>query len=271
MTLGMQGHSSAGRFFGRTAIVTAGGAGIGEAIAFEWSRAGGRAVIGDIDQASAQRVAAAICAEGGEALGLPMDVNQPDAIKSIIDAALVTFGGSVNALFNVAGASLAKRVDEMSDSDWYGVLDLNLTSIYRCSKHVIPLMRQNGGGAIVNIASTAGVMAENRCAAYSASKSGALMLTRNMAMDYAADHIRVNAVCPGSTMTPRIKGWLDRHPGHDDLMDKLCPMKRYARPEEIAKPAVFLASDDASYITGASLLVDGGLTAGVRFSIFEDA
>jgi NAD(P)-dependent dehydrogenase (short-subunit alcohol dehydrogenase family) len=132
-------------------------------------------------------------------------------------------------------------------------------------------MRRNGGGAIVNVASTAGIMAENRCSAYTAAKGGALLLTRNMAMDYASDRIRVNAICPGSTMTPRIQAWLDRYPGHDNLMDKLCPMKRYADPEEIAKPAVFLASDDASYITGASLVVDGGLTAGIRFSIFEDA
>jgi NAD(P)-dependent dehydrogenase (short-subunit alcohol dehydrogenase family) len=259
------------RFAGRTAIVTAAGAGIGEAIAREWGLGGGRTVVGDIDQASAQRVAAEICDDGGQAVGMQMDVNQSNAINSVIETALATFGGSIDALFNVAGASLAKRVDEMDDADWYRVLDLNLTSIYRCSKQVIPLMRNKGGGAIVNISSTAGVMAENRCSAYSAAKGGVLLLTRNMAMDYAADGIRVNAVCPGSTMTPRIKAWLERHPGHDDLMDRICPMKRYARPEEIAKPAVFLASDDASYITGASLVVDGGLTAGIHFSIFEDA
>jgi meso-butanediol dehydrogenase/(S,S)-butanediol dehydrogenase/diacetyl reductase len=259
------------RFDGRTAIVTAGGAGIGEAIAQEWYRGGGRVVVGDLDRASAQRVAAAIRADGGQALGLPMDVNKPDSVKSLINAALITFGGTINVLFNVAGGSLAKRVDEMADEDWYRVLDLNLTSIYRCSKHVIPFMRRNGGGAIVNVASTAGIMAENRCSAYSAAKGGALLLTRNMAMDYAADNIRVNAICPGSTMTPRIQAWLDAYPGHENLMDTICPMKRYAQPEEIAKPAVFLASDDASYITGASLVVDGGMTAGVRFSIFEDA
>jgi len=263
--------SGGGKLSGRTALITAGGAGIGEAIALEWSRAGGRSVIGDIDPLAAQAVADAIRAEGGEAIGLRMDVNQPDAILALIDAAAGAFGGGVDALFNVAGGSLAKRVDEMSDEDWYRVLDLNLTSIYRCSKHVIPVMRRAGGGAIVNIASTAGVAAENRCSAYTAAKGGVLLLTRNMAMDFATANIRVNAVCPGSTMTPRIQGWLDRHPGHEDLMDQVCPMKRYAHPEEIAKPAVFLASDDASYITGASLVVDGGLTAGVRFSIFEDA
>jgi len=271
MTSPTSDRGGAGKLSGRNAIITAGGAGIGEAIALEWSRAGGRSVVGDIDPLAAQAVADAIRAEGGDAIGLRMDVNQPDAILELIDAAAGAFGGGVDALFNVAGGSLAKRVDEMGDEDWYRVLDLNLTSIYRCSKHVIPLMRQAGGGAIVNIASTAGIAAENRCSAYTAAKGGVLSLTRNMAMDFAAANIRVNAICPGSTMTPRIQGWLDRHPGHEDLMDRLCPMKRYGRPEEIAKPAVFLASDDASYITGASLVVDGGMTSGVRFSIFEDA
>jgi NAD(P)-dependent dehydrogenase (short-subunit alcohol dehydrogenase family) len=258
------------RFCGRTAIVTAAGAGIGEAIAYEWSWGGGRTVVADLDRSSAQRVAEAIRQEGGDAIGLPMDVTQPDAVQSLINAGLVTFGGTIDALFNVAGASLPKRVDEMDDEDWYRVMDLNLTSIYRCSKHVIRLMRRNGGGVIINVASTAGIMAENRCAAYTAAKGGVLLLTRNMAMDYARDNIRVNAICPGSTMTPRIKAWLDRYPGHDGLIETLIPMKRYARPGEIAKPAVFLASDDASYITGATLVVDGGMTAGIRFSIFED-
>jgi NAD(P)-dependent dehydrogenase (short-subunit alcohol dehydrogenase family) len=256
---------------GQVAIVTAGGAGIGEAIAFEWCRRGGRAIVGDLDGNAARAVAETICAQEGEAIGFAMDVNQPDSIAELISAAERNFNGGLSALFNVAGGSLAKRVDEMEDHDWYRVIDLNLTSVYRCSKPAIAAMRKGGGGAIVNIASTAAIAAENRCSAYTAAKGGVVLLTRNMAIDFADANIRVNAVCPGSTMTPRIQGWLDRHPGHEDLMDRICPMKRYALPSEIAKPAVFLASDDASYITGASLVVDGGMTAGVRLSIFEDA
>ena len=255
---------------GRTAIVTAGGAGIGLTIASEWAAEGGAVVIGDLDGPAASTLAEQIRAQGGQAAGLGMDVTAPDAILPLLHAA-AEFSYPLHSLFNVAGASLAKRVDEMTDADWDGVLDLNLKSIYRCSKHVIPVLRRNGGGAIVNVASTAGILAENRCSAYTAAKGGAILLTRNMALDFAQDNIRVNAICPGSTMTPRIQGWLDRHPGHEDLMERLCPMKRYGRPEEMAKPAVFLASDGASYITGASLVIDGGMTAGVRFSIFEDA
>lgn len=265
------GRPAGGRsVFGRTAIVTAGGAGIGAAIAREWARCGGRAAIGDLDGGAARAVAEQIKAAGGEAVALPMDVAQPDAAAPLIIGAIAAFG-EVDTLFNVAGVNLPKRVDEMDDPDWYRIIDVNLTSVYRCSKQVIPFLRQHGGGAIVNVASTAGILAENRCAAYSAAKAGVINLTRNMAMDYAADGIRVNAVCPGSTMSPRIERYLRAYPGHDEMMTALSPMRRFGRPEEIARPAVFLASDDASYITGAALVVDGGMTAGTRMAIFEDA
>ncbi|WP_072751186.1 SDR family NAD(P)-dependent oxidoreductase [Rhodococcus maanshanensis] len=255
---------------GRTAIVTAAGAGIGRAIAIEWSSRGGSVVVADLKADAARSTAEEIERAGGESTWATVDVTDSEAMSGAVAAALEGYG-RIDALFNVAGASLPKRVDEMADSDWYRMIDINLTSVYRCSKHVIPELRRAGGGSIVNISSTAGILAENRCSAYSAAKGGVLLLTKNMAMDYAADGIRVNAVCPGSTMTPRIRDYLDRVPGHDSLLDDLCPMKRYAEPEEIARPAVFLASDEASYITGAVLAVDGGLTAGKHFAIFEDA
>jgi meso-butanediol dehydrogenase / (S,S)-butanediol dehydrogenase / diacetyl reductase len=265
-------HGSAGsrgRFDGQTCVVTAGGAGIGEAIAHEWSRGGGRTLVADLNGDTARRVADALRRDGGEAVGVAADVNAPEAVAAAVAAAVDAFGG-IDVLFNVAGVNLPKSVDEMDDADWYRILDTNLTSVYRYSKHVIPVLRDGGGGSIVNVASTAGILAENRCAAYSAAKGGVVLLTRNMAMDYARDNIRVNALCPGSTMTPRIKNHLIRHPGHESMMESLAPMKRFARPEEIARPAVFLASDDASYITGAALVVDGGMTAGIRFPIFDE-
>ncbi|MFE3052539.1 SDR family NAD(P)-dependent oxidoreductase [Nocardia sp. NPDC059239] len=255
---------------GRTAIVTAAGAGIGRAIAVEWTARGGSVVVADLHGDAARATARSITDAGGQSAWVAADVTDADAMPRVVATALDSFG-RIDALFNVAGASLPKRIDEMADSDWYRMIDINLTSVYRCSKFVIPELRRVGGGSIVNISSTAGLLAENRCSAYSAAKGGVLLLTKNMAMDYAADAIRVNAICPGSTMTPRIQDYLDRVPGHDSLLDGLCPMKRYAEPEEIARPAVFLASDEASYITGAVLAVDGGLTAGKHFAIFEDA
>ena len=252
------------RFEGRTAIVTAAGAGIGEAIARPWVASGGRALVADLDPAAASRVAAAI----GEARGLGADVKRLDDVRAMVAEAVKTFGG-LDALFNVAGINLPKTVEEISDDEWNHVVDTNLTSVYRCSKYALPEIRKRGG-AIVNVSSTAGILAENRCSAYSASKGGVVLLTRNMAMDYARHNVRVNAICPGGTMTPRIRAYLDKNPGHEHMLDTLCPMKRFAHPDEIAKPAVFLASDDASFITGAALVVDGGMTAGQYFSLFDE-
>jgi NAD(P)-dependent dehydrogenase (short-subunit alcohol dehydrogenase family) len=258
-----------GRFQGRAALVTAAGAGIGEAIALEWAAGGGMAVVADLDRSAAERVAESIRARGGEAIGVRTDVNDVAEIRGMVDAGVKEFGG-VDVLFNVAGVNMPKTVEEMEDRDWYHVVDTNLTSVYRCSKHALPEIKKRGGGAIVNVSSTAGVLAENRCAAYSASKGGVVLLTRNMAMDYARHDIRVNAVCPGGTMTPRIRGYLEKAPGHEEMISSLVPMKRFARPEEIAKPAVFLASDDASFITGAALVVDGGMTAGTYLRLFDE-
>lgn len=250
---------------GKVAFVTGAGAGIGQAIAVEWARRGGIPVVTDIDQDAARAVAAGIEQASGSAVALRLDVRDGDGIRSAFADALKATGG-LDVLFNVAGTNMPKNVEEMDEEDWYAIIDTNLTSVFRCSKLAIPEIRRRGGGAIVNVASIAGVMAENRCAAYTASKGGVVLLTRNMAMDFAADGIRVNAICPGSTRTPRIESYWRRTGKRGEPS---CPMKRYAEPEEIARPAVFLASPDASYVTGAVLVVDGGLTAGFRIPAFD--
>jgi NAD(P)-dependent dehydrogenase (short-subunit alcohol dehydrogenase family) len=197
-----------------------------------------------------------------------VDVRRADEIRNAV-AAAAGLGGGLDALFNVAGINIPKNVEQMEEDEWYDVIDTNLTAVYRSCKSGIGEMRKRGGGAIVNIASIAGVMAENRCGAYSASKGGVVLLTRNMAMDFARDHIRVNAICPGSTRTPRVEQYWRKSPtGKSELAD-MCPMGRSAEPEEIARPAIFLASSAASYITGAILVVDGGLTAGFRVPTFD--
>jgi len=266
---GKRSTTWARRFAGRAALVTASGAGIGEAIALEWATGRGSVVVADLLLEQAEGVAEAVGRGGGQARAVQMDVNDPGAAEQAVAEAVEAFG-RLDVLFNVAGVNLPKNVEEMDDIDWYRIVDTNLTSVYRCARQAIPVMRAHGGGAIVNVASTAGILAENRCAAYSASKGGVIQLTRNMALDFARDSIRVNAICPGSTMTPRIQSYLDRFPGHERMLESLAPMQRFAEPREIARPAVFLASDDASYITGAVLVVDGGLTAGTRFPIFDE-
>lgn len=249
----------------KIAFVTGAGVGIGRAIAVEWARRGGIALVSDMNGDDAGSVAAEIVGSGGRAHAFTVDVRDLDNIRSGMAAALETAGG-LDVLFNVAGTNLPKNVEELEDEEWHRIIDTNLTSVYRCAKLAIPEIRKRGGGAIVNTASIAGIMGENRCSSYVASKGGIVMLTRNMAMDFAPDGIRVNAICPGATRTPRIESYWKRA-GKQSVPD--CPMKRYAEPEEIALPAVFLASPDASYITGAALVVDGGMTAGFRIPSFD--
>lgn len=250
---------------GKVAFVTGAGAGIGRAIAHEWAKRGGIVVVTDADGDASQAVREEL---GAGHLSLALDVTLADAIPQALHQAVSGTGG-LDVLFNVAGSNLPKNAEEIEDHEWLHIMDVNLNSVYRCSKHAIPEIRKRGGGAIVNVASIAGIMAENRCSAYTASKGGVVLLTRNMAMDFAKDNIRVNAVCPGATMTPRIRSYIENEPEHKKELEEMCPMKRFADPEEIARPAVFLASSDASYVTGAALVVDGGLTSGFRIDAFD--
>jgi meso-butanediol dehydrogenase/(S,S)-butanediol dehydrogenase/diacetyl reductase len=255
-------------FSGKGALITGAGSGIGRSIAIDFALRGGIPLVTDRDPELANAVAAEIRASGGRAEARLLDVKNGDSIREAVEAT-VAFAGGLDVLFNVAGTNIPKNVENMDEDEWYTILDTNLSSVYRSCKHAIPHMRRRGGGAIVNVASIAGVMAENRCGAYSASKGGVVLLTKNMAMDFARDNIRVNAIAPGSTRTPRTERYWRNSPTGKSEAAELCPMKRSAEPEEIARPALFLASQDASYITGAVLVVDGGLTAGFRIPTFD--
>lgn len=253
-------------FSGKVAFVTASAAGIGREIALGWVRRGGRVFASDID---GDGLAGLVDEAGpGAVRTRVLDVRDRSAIGEAVAEAAAAWGG-LDVLFNVAGVNLPRNVEEIADEDWHRVLEINLSSVYRCSQQVIPHLRSRGGGAIVNVASIAGVMAESRCSAYSASKGGVMMLTRNMAMDFARDNIRVNAVCPGSTRTPRTEGYWRSSPTGDSELAASVPMRRSAQAAEIAAPALFLASCEASYVTGSTLIVDGGLTAGFVVPAFE--
>lgn len=255
-------------FQGKAALITAGGAGIGRAIALLFAERGGVPLITDRDGEQARAVCAEIEARGGKAAAMAVDVRDARQIRESVAAADALPGG-LAMLFNVAGINIPKTVETMDEDEWESVLAINLTSMYHSCKHAIPAMRRRGGGAIVNVSSIAGVLAEARCGAYSASKGGVILLTQNLAMDHGQDNIRANAICPGSTRTPRTEGYWRQSPTGKSEMAELCPLKRSAEPEEIARPALFLASDEASYITGAVLTVDGGMTAGFRIPTFD--
>jgi NAD(P)-dependent dehydrogenase (short-subunit alcohol dehydrogenase family) len=257
-----------GEFCGKVALITGAGAGIGRSIAQEWGKRGGTAVLTDIIAADAADAAAELGKAGLDAHSFRLDVRSVDEIQAAVGETVRVAGG-IDALFNVAGTNFPRNVEELEEEDWYRLMDTNLTSVYRLCKRVIPQMRRRGGGAIVNIASVAGVLAENRCPAYSASKAGVVMLTRNMAMDFARDNIRVNAICPGSVRTPRTEKYWRSSPTGKSEIAGLAPLQRSAEPQEIARPAVFLASADASYMTGSIVVVDGGLSAGLIVPTFN--
>jgi meso-butanediol dehydrogenase/(S,S)-butanediol dehydrogenase/diacetyl reductase len=254
-------------FEGRTAFVTAAGEGIGRAVAMEYLARGGSVVATDIRKDLVDQVRVDAGPAGDRVLPLALDVADLGAIREVYAKARDFGGGGIDALFNVAGINIHRDVEEMEEDEWDRLFDVNLKSIYRLGKLSIPDMRKRGGGSIVNIASVAGILAENRCGAYSASKGGVLLLTRNMAIDFGPI-IRVNAICPGSTRTPRIEKYWEKSPTGTSEIAGRSPLRRAAEPEEIARPAIFLASSDASYITGATLVVDGGISAGLVVPTF---
>lgn len=253
------------RLQNKAAIVTGAGAGIGEAIARRFAAEGGQVLVADIDGERATAVADAICAGGGAAVALAGDVSREDAARAIADKALEHFS-RIDILVNNAANFVHKRVEDATAEDWHAVLGVNVLGTSFCSKHAVAAMKQTGGGNIVNIASINGLVAMPEWMTYNASKAAIIEMSKSMAMDLAPFNIRVNCVCPGMTMTPALRRAIAEvgAPEEEVLRVHLAPhalIKRWGRPEEIAAGVLFLASDEASYVTGATLVIDGGFIA----------
>ena len=202
-----------------------------------------------------------ICAAGGNARFAELDISQPSQVNRVVQKTLDELGG-LDILFNGAGVLAYGTVLETAEEEWARVLGINLTGTYLCCRAVLPHMMKQGRGSIINVASTAGAHdAIARAAAYVSSKGGVTLLTRAMAIDHAKQGIRVNAICPGPTDTPMLRKAMTSE--QLEAFAKTFPMGRLGRPEEIASAALFLASDDASFVTGSILYVDGGQTAEV--------
>jgi len=244
------------RFSGKVAIITGGASGIGAAAVRQFHREGARVVIADVDEAGGTALAGEL---GDGARFLATDVSDFDAVEALVLDAVGAFG-RLDVLFNNAGIGSFSPIPDLSPEDWQKVIAIDLSGVFHGMKAAIPVMREQGAGAIVNTASISGMFGDYGFAAYNAAKAGVINLTRTAAIDHAREGIRVNAVCPGPVDTPIIAG-IKEVPGLRAAWDNAVPMGRFATPVEIAEVAAFLASDAASYVTGAIVPVDGGLTA----------
>lgn len=249
------------RFDGKVVLVTGGASGIGLAAAQGFAAEGARVVIADISAVAAEQAAASIVREGGKATSIAADMRHYQACLDMVDHAVSSFGGLHVAVNNAGVSDLPYgEFEDIDLQDWDRVIATNLGGIMRSMKAEVPALRRSGGKAIVNTASAAGVSAVPGKASYVASKHGVAGLTRAAALDLARHGIRVNAVCPGLTETPMVAAAAE-NPELRDAITAMTPIGRMAQADEIARAILFLASDDASYMTGSLMLVDGGLTA----------
>lgn len=249
------------RLLGKVALITGAGSGIGRATAILFAREGASVVAVDwIAQTAAQTVQS-ILDRGGRAIAVEADVSIDEDAARMVETAVSTYG-SLDVLFNNAGIQVFGTLPATSESDWQKVMDVNLKGVYLGCKYAIPHMISQGGGSIVNTASVLGLVGDPDLPAYCATKGGILAMTRSMAQAHGRQGIRVNSICPGDVETPLVVEYFQQQPDPELFRQQVgeeCALGRIAQPEEIATVALFLGSDDSSFVTGSQIVVDGGL------------
>jgi NAD(P)-dependent dehydrogenase (short-subunit alcohol dehydrogenase family) len=246
-----------GKLTGKVAIVTGGASGIGEYTVREMVKEGAKVVIADINDVLGGNLSEELNRSGKKTVYQRVDVSNEEEVEKMVIRAVNEFG-KLDILFNNAGIGGGGLSHEIELEEWHKILAVNLDGVFLCAKHALIAMRKNGQGSIVNTASIMGHVGREHALAYISSKGAVVSMTRALALEYAKENIRVNAVCPGYILTPLLQS------AGEEIVIQLAdaqPMGRIGKPEEVAKAVVFLASDDASFITGTSLMVDGGYTA----------
>lgn len=251
------------RFVGKTALVTGAGSGIGRATAIRLASEGAAVAIHEVNMAGAEETVRMIVENGGKAKAYETDVTDRQKIKECIAATMEDFGGRIDILVNNAGVNRYKDFFDFHDEEWDWIIGVNLTGVWNYCRQLAEHMAKNGGGSIVNISSVGATMSSYMRVPYMSSKGGTHMLTQALAQDMGKYNVRVNAVAPGCIETEMTRPD-EKRPGCSNrpMIKMLTAMHRYGKPEDIAAAVAFLASDDATYITGSTLTVDGGMNAG---------
>ena len=244
----------------KVAVITGAGSGMGKAAALIFAAEGAKVAAADIAEAQVKETAAEITRKGGDAVAIRADVSKSEDVKRMIDDTVAKYGG-LNIVYNNAGIEGESNfMSNMTEEQFDRVIAINLRGVFLGMKYALPHLIKAGGGSIINQASIAGMVAVRGGAAYSAAKAGVIALTRVGALEYGRYNIRVNAICPGAIETPMAQRIRQGQPPNPKAIQRISALGRMAEPEEIAKVALFLASDDSSFATGAPFIIDGGWT-----------
>jgi NAD(P)-dependent dehydrogenase (short-subunit alcohol dehydrogenase family) len=261
MADGARSGDGGGRFVDRVVLVTGAASGIGRAASIRFAAEGARVVVSDVDAERGTEVVATIAAAGGEARFVRCDVAVAAEVEALVAATVAAYGALHVAVNNAGIPGAGHPIPDYPDADWQRGIDVMLSGVFYGMKHEIPRILEAGGGAIVNVSSGAGLIGFPGMAPYVAAKHGVIGLTKTAALEFGPQGVRVNAVCPGTARTQMVEDWMGGDPAMEQQVRDLHPIGRIAEPDEIAAAVLWLASDDASFVLGSVLAVDGAYTA----------